>query len=265
MNDNEMKGDLKLVAAVFAGTALFSRTGLWGLFSWAISTPFHETGHAAAAWLTSRAALPTPFKAIVFSEQREIWFFLLQVAVCYWIWKRGRDEEDGGGLLIGLAWVWVVLLVFCSFVLGIQAREQLIIWAGQAGELALAAAAVSVGLRYGSELPWVYGTTKFARQHKVLLFWGSVVFAASASRWFLCLGNRTLVPFGAFGEEPDAGDLDRLKDDFNWTVPGMIKSYLFVAFVSMAAVAIVAVLNWEKREAKPVPGPLRYSGAPRSN
>lgn len=251
MNDAEMKRDLKLVAAVAVATALFSRTPLWGVFSWAIACPFHETGHAAAAWLTSRLALPTPFKAIVFSEQREIWFFLVQIAGCYLMWKRGRDEANGGGLLVGLAWTWAVLLVFCSFVLGPQAREQFMIWAGGAGELALAAAAVSVGLAYGSDLPWVYGTTKFARQHRVLLFWGTVVFAASASRWLLCLRNPTLVPFGAFGEEPDAGDLDRLSIDFNWTVPGMIRSYLFVAFVSMIAVALVAVLNWEKRELPP--------------
>jgi len=259
MTESEMKGDLKLVAAVAVATALFARTPVWGVFSWAISTPFHETGHAAAAWLTSRPALPTPFRAIVFSEQREIWFFLLQLAGCYLIWKRGHDEEDGGGLLVGLAWTWAALLVFCTFLLGPQAREQLMIWAGQAGELALAAAAISVGLAYGSDLSWVYGTTKFSRQHKVLLFWGAVVFAASASRWFLSLGNRTLVPFGAFGEEPDAGDLDRLKDDFNWTVPGLIKSYLFVAFLSLVAIAIVAVFNWEKREPKPVPIPVpRY-------
>jgi hypothetical protein len=204
-----------------------------------------------AAWLTSRAALPTPFRAIVFSEQREIWFFLLQVAGCYWLWKRGREEEEGGGFLVGLSWVWLVLLVFCSFVLGPQAREQLMIWGGQAGELWLSAVAVGVGLAYGSDLHWVYGADKFARQHRVLLFWGTVVFAASASRWFLCLGNRTLVPFGAFGEEPDAGDLDRLMSDFNWTVPGMIKSYLFVAFVSIVAIVVVAVLNWEKRQAEP--------------
>jgi hypothetical protein len=258
MRENEMKGDLKLVAVVAVVAALFGRTALWGVFSWAISTPFHETGHAAAAWLTSRTALPTPFKAIIFSEQREIWFFLLQLAGCAWIWKIGRDEEDGRGLLVGLAWVWSVLLVFCSFVLGVQAREQFMIWAGQGGELLLAAAAISLGLAYGSDLPWVYGTTKFARQHKVLLFWGAVVFAGSPSRWFLCLRNPTLVPFGAFGEEPDAGDLDRLKDDFNWTVPGMIKSYLFVALLSLVAIATVAALNWEKREAKRVPIPMPF-------
>jgi hypothetical protein len=143
MQGNELKGDLKLVAAVAVATALFARTPLWGLFSWAISCPFHETGHAMAAWLTSRTAIPTPFRAIVFSEQREIWFFLLQVAGCYWIWKRGREEEEGGRLLIGFAWVWVGLLVFCTFLLDPLAREQFMIWAGQAGELALAAAAVS--------------------------------------------------------------------------------------------------------------------------
>ena len=224
-----MKGDLKLVAVVTLATALFARTALWGAFSWAISTPFHETGHAAAAWLTSRVALPTPFKAIVFSEQRELWFFLLQVAGCYWMWKRGREEQDGGGLLVGLAWAWVVLLVFCSFLLGIQAREQLVIWAGQAGELALAAAAVSVGLAYGSDLPWVYGSTKFARQHKVLLVLGSCRLRGQRVALVPLSRQPVAGPFGAFGEEPDAGDLDRLKGDFNWTVPGMIKSYLLVA------------------------------------
>jgi hypothetical protein len=242
---DEMKDDLKLVGVVGLASALLSQTPVWGIFSWALGAPFHEVGHTVAAWLVSRPAIPSPFRAIVFSEDREPWFLLLQLAACFFLWKHGREQESG--LLVGLACVWASLLLFCSFVLGVASRSQLISWSGLGGELVLSAAAISLALGFGSELPWVYGAQSHARQHKVLLFWGTVVFAASASRWVLAVRNKTLIPFGGFGSEE--GDLDVLLLDYNWTHAGFVRSYLAAAFLSALGVAAVALLRWDSRRA----------------
>jgi len=243
MNNNQMKGDLQLVAVVALGTAFFSRTTLWGLLAWALSAPFHETGHAVAAWLVSRPAIPSPFKAIVFANERTLWFFLAQLGGCWLLYRHGRGEESR--LLVGLAWVWAVLLVFCSFLLGPDAQTQLISWSGLGGELVLTAAAISLALAYGSDLPWVYGEGKFARQHRVLLFWGAIVFSAAATRWFLAVRNPNLIPFGGFGSEE--GDLDVLKIDYYWTRAGIVRSYVATALLSVLAIGLVAMFNWEGR------------------
>ncbi len=256
---DEMKGDLKLVALMGAVTAVLSRTPVWGVFSWALGAPFHEVGHTLAAWLVSRPAIPSPFRAIVFSEERELWFLLLQLAGCYFLWRHGREQESG--LLVGLACAWAPLLLFCSFVLGPASRNQLISWSGLGGELVLSAAAVALALAFGSDLPWVYGAQSHARQHKVLLFWGTVVFAASASRWVLAVRNRTLIPFGGFGSEE--GDLDVLLLDYNWTHAGFVRSYLAAAFLSALGVAAVALLRWENRKTS-VAGAAAPAAAPRS-
>lgn len=238
-----MKGDLMLLGAVALGTGLFSQTPVWKLIAWALSAPFHETGHAFAAWLVSRPALPTPFKAIVFAEQRTLWFFLLQLGGCFLLFKQGREQESR--LLVGLACVWAFLLVFCSFLLGPGAQVQLISWSGQGGELILASAAMSLALAYGSDLPWVYGEGKFARQHRVMLFWGCIVFSAKLTLWLLAARNHALIPFGGFGSEE--GDMDLLKDDYYWTLSGLVRSYLATGFFCALAVGGVALFNWESR------------------
>jgi hypothetical protein len=257
---NEMKGDLRLVAVVGGATALLSQTAVWGVFAWALSAPFHEVGHTLAAWLVSRLAIPSPFRAIIFSRERELWFFLLQLAGCFFLFRHGREQESG--LLVGIASVWASLLVFCSFVLGPGSRDQLIHGSGLGGELLLSAAAIALALAYGSDLPWVYGAESYARQHKVLLFWGAVVFAASATRWLRAVRNQTLIPYGGFGSEE--GDLDVLSIDYQWNNTGFVRSYLAAALVSAALVALVAVLRWESRERRE-PVPFRTTGAPGSS
>jgi hypothetical protein len=224
---------------------LLSQTGLWGIFSWALSAPFHETGHTVAAWFVSRPAIPSPFRAIIFTEEPALWFLAAQLVGCVLLFKRGREEGEQMPLLVGIACLWAPLVLFCTFALRLDKQEQLIAWAGQGGELILPAAAIALALAYGSDLPWVYGTSdKFLQQHRVLLFWGAVVFSASATRWFSSIRNPTLVPFGGFGTEE--GDLDLLKNDYLWTVPGFQRSYLWTAVVALLGVGLVAKLKWEE-------------------
>lgn len=243
---SDVQADLRFAAIVAVVIVVFFQTPIWGVFSWALSAPFHEVGHTLAAWAVSRPALPSPFKAIIFTEERALWFFLLELGGCVFMFARGRREGEEMPLLVGIARTWGVVLVFCTFALRLDKQEQLIAWAGQAGEIVLPAAAVALALAYGSRLPWVYGTSDtFLQQHRVLLFWGATVFAASTTRWLSSLRNPTLVPFGGIGSEE--GDLDLLKNDYLWTVSGFQRSYLWTALVSALFVAGVAAFHWQGR------------------
>src|SRR5262249_35940755 len=107
---SQMKADLRFVAIVGLTTMLLSQTSFWGILSWALSAPVHELGHCVAAWLVSRPAVPSPCKAIIFSEEPALWFLAAQLVGCGLLFKRGREEGEEMPLLVGIACAWAPLV-----------------------------------------------------------------------------------------------------------------------------------------------------------
>lgn len=241
-----LKRDITFLLGLLIGLPLcFSFLGFTGLFAWALSTPPHELGHTLAAWLTSHWASPTMFFTVMPSEDRQMWLFAAEVIACALIFRAGL--RGGGAVCFLVSITWLVLLLIGTFVLKPNAQDQLILWSGQGGEQILATVMIMAALIYGDTIPWVED------HYTVLLFWGAMSYTNSVRRWYLSQNDPTQVPFGAFGESGDAGDasngdVDRLLEQYHWTLDQLTHSYLRTAAVCFICIGIASIIAMHVRK-----------------
>jgi len=132
--------DGELLRTLGIGAALAAAFGFFGPLRWILSTMatlFHEMGHAAAAWLFGRPAIPKFDLAYGggFTSMEERSGFLVLCVAAGWAglaWSRRGDRAVLAAVL-GAAGVWALL----AFVEGGRGGEIAILSMGHGGELLL--------------------------------------------------------------------------------------------------------------------------------
>ncbi|MBL8918389.1 MAG: hypothetical protein JNJ54_05980 [Myxococcaceae bacterium] len=208
--------------AVFGLMWLVSATGLG---SFILRTFFgmwlHELGHATAAWLTGRWALPVPWFTFSFGRSLIVSALMFGggAALARFGWQRRSQTTMG----LGAVWLMASLvghLAPTSF------QEPFFTFAGDAGAMVFGAL-VSCGFLVRSPLRIFQGGLR----------WGWLVIGAAswADAFRVWWGSRTdadQIPFGI--EDGWPSDPSRLVDEFGWDTRTMVQRFVAVGVLSLS-------------------------------
>lgn len=194
------------------------------IFWYFFSIPVHEIGHAIAAWLGGRFAIPigvvVPMAAFTtISAERSIFVYLVLVGglgffgrYCYQKGYRFPALVSGGFILIATYLTWVASQDF---------SRMIAIYGGVGGEFVLSTLLV-VGFYYRlpDRVRW-----DFFRMFFLLV--GSYVFVSVFYKWIEISRGVSALPSGSFlGGRADAnGDMDRLQQIYGWTAPELVQHF----------------------------------------
>jgi hypothetical protein len=196
----------------------------------------HELGHASAAWLCGRFAVPLPWVTITFGRS---WLFTLVLVVgLTLLFRQGRAWQR----------VWMQALAVSLGAISVwghlssEAHQELFFtFAGEAGAMVFGAALASAYL-----LP----ATVKALQHGLRTGWlviGAIAWADATHLWVQARRDPANLPFGL--ENGIESDATRLVDRFHWAEDVMISRYLLLG--ALCLLAALAALAWRLRQLKP--------------
>lgn len=227
-HDEGIANVLGVPLALLLSTLLCS-TNLGRLLASLVGMPFHELGHAAASWLSSRLAVPLPFFTF-WSDEQSVLMGLLVAAVLGWLMAHAHREESW--FMLGAA--GVVLLTWAVMTFAVSPSRTLMwqILAGGLGEIVLTAfLLVAFFFPLPDRFRWDFWRwpallpAALALTHATLL-WRTVASDVSQMPW----GS-------AIGSESD-GDMNRLVQQFGWSANDLADVYLGTAYVSLGVLAV---------------------------
>ncbi len=212
---------------------VFSQVISWVLVGpvlFLLTLQFHEFGHALAAWATGSFAIPLFYgETIAVAPSQRFYYSCLMLALALGI--LGRREKRP--FLILIAAGWAGLQTYCFWALSSSAQEELVVFAGIAGELVV---------------PSLLMTTFFYRlpQYARWDFWRFPVFALAATAFLgatkhwraVALGKEKL-PLGSLlnGRDDGGGDIDRLLT-MGWNTFQITDSLTYLAQLCLAVIAL---------------------------
>ena len=221
-------GNLVGVPVALAASLLVCSTGLGRFFASLVGMPFHELGHAAASWLSSRIAIPLPFFTYWLDDQ-SVLMGLLVVSALGWLMLHTYREKNHfmlsvAGAVIG-AWAIATFLVSSTTTLMWQ------ILAGALGEIVFGAfLLVAFHFPLPDRFRWDFWRW-------VALIPGALCFVHALLLWRTVAADVSQMPWGAaIGAESD-GDMNRLVQQFSWDANELAGFYLAVAYTCLAALA----------------------------
>ena len=195
----------------------------------------HESGHAVAAWLCGHMAWPGPWFTPVGTERSPTFTVMLVGLLAYGGHRAWQCQR----------WFWVVgsasallLVLFCTLVLGPGKAQQLIVFGGHGGALVL-----------GTMLM----LTVYARaEHPVRrdhVRWGLLVIGALAFMdvYAVWSGPIDRIPFGE--NENGLSDASVLTETYGWSPHTLINRYRQLAHACLALLIVVYVAGL--RSSKP--------------
>ena len=184
----------------------------------------HETGHAAAAWLTGFPAFPGPWFTPVDLERSPAMTVVVAGALAagmYYAWRSGR-------------WFWVAcagallpFALFGSFALHPLYAQQLIIFGGDGGCFVLGSV-LMLTMYARAEHPM-----RAERLRWVCLAFGALAFMDARATWF---GDVGAIPFGE--DERGFSDPSVLTELYGWTLPLLVGRYQQLATACFGVLAV---------------------------
>lgn len=215
-----------------------------GLSQYFFSIPMHEMGHAVAAWLGSRWALPVgawiPMAGMTYTLQgRSELLFALELFAIGALWVKARNLNLV--FLSGLSLAAFLALVYWTWIAPSKSWEEFMLWGGVGGEFALSTLFI---LAFYHRLPdrvrWDFFRFPF-------LLAGAFSFLEARSRWERIRLKKESIPWGTMidGRSDPLGDMDRLKDQFGWSASDIASSYASLGNVCLALILIhVGIFGW---------------------
>jgi hypothetical protein len=194
------------------------------LFWYFFSIPTHEMGHAIAAWLSGRLAIPVgafiPMAGMTFyfSFDRHVWMYLLVLAGLLALLYRGW--HSGSSFLGGLAAVLVVLQFKMTWLTTAEQAQMAFTIGGIRGEFLLGTTLI-LGYFYRLPIPrW-----DFFRYLPLVA--GTYVLSSAFWLWRHIASGKKEMPLGSFlnGSGDSNGDLDKLMQQHDWTAQGLIHHF----------------------------------------
>ena len=188
----------------------------------------HELGHAVAAWLCGRFAIPGPWFTPL-GASRSLFVVLPVSAVLVYgairLWNRWK---------VGALFLLLLLLVqmLCSFGLSRRSVDVLMIWGGDGGCMVI-----------GTLLMLSFYARKTSQIRIGWLRWGFLVigaaaFADSFATWWAARGDRAAIPFGE-NEGRGMSDPTVLVFQQGISVDDLVRSYVLTGFACLALLGIV--------------------------
>jgi hypothetical protein len=208
---------------------LFCSTHFGRLMASLVGMPFHEVGHAAASWLSSRIAIPLPFFTFWYDDQ-SVFMGLVVAVVLGWLLFHTYREKNwfmlGSTAVVSLAWAVITFLIPPSRTLMWQ------ILAGALGELVFGAfLLVAFHFALPDRLRWDFWRW-------IALIPAALCFTQATMLWRTVSADVSQMPWGsAIGSDSD-GDMNRLVQQFHWNANDLADFYLNIAYLGLTALAI---------------------------
>jgi hypothetical protein len=182
----------------------------------------HELGHAMAAWLCGRVALPGPWITWI-SDERSWVVTAVLWGVAFFLFRRAGERRQ-----TALAWFagGLALAALVARSLSDDRAQALISFAGDAGSLILGTL-LMLSFYAGERSRLRRGGLRFG-----LLAIGALAFADTFSVWWAARRDSESIPFGEI-EGVGLSDASRLVDQLDWTVPQLLHRYLFVCLACL--------------------------------
>jgi len=189
----------------------------------------HESGHAVSAWLCGYLAWPGPWFTPVGTERSPSFTVLLVGVLAYGSYRAWQLQR----------WFWVaasacalMLVVFCTLVLGSGTAQQLIVFGGDGGCLVLGT---------------ILMLTVYAREEHPIrrdhLRWGLLIIGALAFMdvYTVWSGPIDRLPFGE--NENGLSDPSVLTEMYGWSLLSLVNRYNQLAHACLALVVVVYLMG----------------------
>lgn len=206
------------------------------LLSVPISIQFHEAGHAFAAWLSGRIAVPLPCGMTFWSEAPSIPARVLLLALLALLAVRSARERRFFGLVAAIS--IAIVNVTLAMVVDDRTSLEFVIASGCAGELVLSASVLTAFyFRMPDAVRWDF--FRF-----LMVPFAAIAFVASMRLWVSVLLGSESAPVGSIMGTPGdgTGDLDRLMHDYGVSLDGLVRGYVTLGFALSALVLVVYTL-----------------------
>ncbi|MEM7434484.1 MAG: zf-TFIIB domain-containing protein [Myxococcota bacterium] len=223
------------VPLVMAISALVCATPLGRLFAAMVGMPFHELGHAAASWLSSRIAVPLPFFTFWLDAQSVLMGLLVAGALG---WLGYRAHQEGNRFATGVAATLFVAQLVLTLVLPADTTRMWQILSGALAELLLGAfLLVAFHFPLPDRLRWDFWRW-------VAIVPAALCFTHALRLWHVAANDLSQMPWGAaLGADSD-GDMNRLVGQFGWSAQELAAFYLHVGYACTAAIAVAYGYAW---------------------
>jgi len=214
------------VALALAFIMLQSDTWRW-LARTFLTMWIHELGHAVAAWLSGRFAVPGPWVTRIGDGTSAATILLVAAGIGYLGYRGWREQRRW---LMGLAACLAIVQVVCTLLLSRAKADAFITFFGDGGMLVL-----------GAGLILTFWSPPGSYLHRQWLRWGFLVigafaFADATLSWLAAHKDSSTIPYGEIAGVGHS-DPTKLVFDRNWTQDSMIARYLWLAAASFVAVA----------------------------
>jgi hypothetical protein len=201
---------------------------------WIVSQFFyHELGHAFAAWLCGRWAVPIPIAGLTLLSLERSWFFTaLTFGGLGWIWKWSWSAENNKGLLLST----LGLMISSYLLLGASGNENVgwIVYGGCAGEIVISTLVIVAFYWEGPErLRWDFWRWPVLLSGAVLLV-HSLIFWSAAQR----APDQTMMGENLTTSRDGDQDWVKLVRGHGWTSQGIADNYFHLALGGLGVVAI---------------------------
>jgi Zn-finger nucleic acid-binding protein len=209
-----------------------------------VGMPFHEVGHAAASWLSSRIAIPLPFFTFWYDDQSILMGFVVAATLGWLMFHTYREEN---WFMMSAAGVVFTAWAIATFVISPNTTLQWQILAGALGELAFGGFLL---IAFHFPLP---DRVRWDFWRWVALFPAAICFMQALLMWRESQTDLSRMPWGsALGSDSD-GDMNRLVQQFDWTALELAEFYLDVAYLWLAALVVAYLYSgyrfWRRRQA----------------
>jgi Zn-finger nucleic acid-binding protein len=217
------------VPSVLVLSALFCSTNLGRLLASLVGMPFHELGHAAASWLSSRIAIPLPFFTLWYDEQSVLMGLVVVGALGWLMWHTHREKN---WFMLCVAAGVLVAWAITTFVIPAPQTRMWQILAGGWGEILFGAfLLVAFYFPLPDRFRWDFWRW-------VALLPAALSLTHATSLWRTVAADVSQMPWGsAVGSDSD-GDMNRLVQQFSWNANDLAEFYLRTAYLSWAIITV---------------------------
>ena len=202
------------------------------LFTW-----IHEFGHAFAGWFSGVASLPSPRGFTSMGEPSwafTIFFSAIVSTFAYASWVRKF------WFLFVTFTLMFLFQIYFRFVLSRDEVDVMFSWMGEAGQFWISALLV---IAYHYEFP---EEARWRNVRYAFLVLGAAAFYSQMHNWMQIKSGLKDVPIGTLimvGGGHLRSDMMKLQEDWAWTEPEMVKSYLALGKICITVMTVNYIVN----------------------